>query len=90
MKNRTLSILFFTLAVLSSAFWITSRFVNFNQRGAVSVITEILWLPMLGLLFFLPILSLLLWIKGKYSMRSFFLYAFLLCLATIAFMFASD
>jgi len=90
LKKRTLSYIVFFLALLSSAFWIISRFVDFNQRGAVSVITEILWLPMLGMLFFLPIISMLLWIKGKNGLQSLYLYAFLLCLATIVFMFASD
>ncbi len=90
MKNRTLSYIVFGLAILTSTFWGLSRFVNFNRQGVVSVVTEILWLPMLGLLFFIPIISMLLWIRGKYSLKSLFLYAFLLCLATIVFMFASD
>ncbi|MFT6166382.1 MAG: hypothetical protein ACJAV5_000489 [Vicingaceae bacterium] len=55
-SSKTASIVFI-LSVLASAFWIMGQLVNVYHFAVVGAIFEILWLPMIGLLFTLPIVS---------------------------------
>ena len=45
------------LSILVSIFWICSRFVNVYRFALVGAIFEILWLPMIVMLFFLPLIA---------------------------------
>jgi len=87
---KKLSNIIFILSLLSSGYWLSSRFIDFSQTAVLSAFSEILWLPMLGLLFFIPVLSPVFWIKAKLSIKSLYLYATLLNLLTIVFMFAGE
>ncbi len=88
--NRRMSVILLVLALLTSAFWLAGRWLDYYQIELSGVFFELLWLPMIGLLFFLPIFSLLFWVREKFAFRSLFWISLLICLATIVFMFASE
>ena len=69
-------------AILVSLFWWLTKTVDIYKSAIVGAIFEILWLPMLALLFILPVISLFFWRKDKFSARSLFLYSMLIGLTT--------
>jgi hypothetical protein len=70
------------VSILVSFFWICSRFINVYRFALVGAIFEILWLPMILMLFFLPVIACYFLFKEKFSFHSTYLYAFLLMLFT--------
>jgi hypothetical protein len=70
------------VSILVSIFWICSRFVNVYRFALVGAIFEILWLPMILMLFCLPVISCFYLFKEKFSIHSTYLYAVLLMLFT--------
>ena len=82
--ERGKTILF--LSVLVCVFWCLGRFINVYRFAFVGVIFEILWLPMLGMLFLLPIISMVFLVKEKFTVRSLHLYSILIIVATILLM----
>ncbi|WP_340111889.1 hypothetical protein [Maribellus mangrovi] len=88
--NRTVSSIVFLLAIVVSAFWVFGRYYDFYMSDFTGAIFELLWLPMLGMVFFIPIFSAFFWVKAKFSLKSLYFYTLLLCLATIVYMFMSD
>ena len=70
------------LSILVSIFWICSRFVNVYRFALVGAIFEILWLPMILMLFFLPLIACYFLFKEKFSIHSTYLYALVLMLFT--------
>jgi predicted neutral ceramidase superfamily lipid hydrolase len=69
-------------AILVSLFWWLTKTVDIYKNAIVGAIFEILWLPMLALLFILPVISLFFWRKDKFSVQSLFLYSMLIGLTT--------
>lgn len=76
----------FILSILTSVFWCVGTHVNVYYFAVVGGIFEFLWLPMIVLLFVLPILSFFFFVKEKFNLKSLYLYSFLIVLATILFM----
>jgi hypothetical protein len=70
----------FALSVLVGAFWYGGQYINVYRVPAVGVLFELAWLPMVALLIILPVLSILLLIKEKFSFKSLALYSLLLLL----------
>lgn len=70
------------LSILVSIFWICSRFVNVYRFALVGAIFEILWLPMIVMLFFLPVISGYFLFKEKFSFHSTYLYVLVVMLFT--------
>ena len=77
MHSKTSKIIF-SLSILASVFWCLSQIINVYSFALLGAIFEILWLPMLAALFFLPIISLVLWVKEKFNVRSLYLYSILI------------
>ena len=76
----------FVLSVITCAFWITTQVVDVYYFAVIGAISEILWLPMIGLLFALPVVSFIFLIRDKFQLRSLHLYSFLITLITLLFM----
>ncbi len=84
LKNKnTLSKIVFCLSVFVTAFWILSQLIDVYKIVLVGALFEILWLPMLALLFCLPLISIYHFIKEKYNFKSLYFFLFLIQLATI-------
>ena len=66
------------LSILVSLFWLASRFINIYQFALVGAIFEILWLPMILMVFGLPLISLYYLFKEKFNANSTYLYAILI------------
>lgn len=85
-KSRTKNIIL-GLSLLTAVFWSLSQILNVYTYAVVGAVFEILWLPMLGLLILLPVISLIYWAKEYFSIKSSYLYSLLVILATFLFMF---
>ena len=66
------------LSIFVSLFWLISRFINIYQFALVGAIFEILWLPMILMVFCLPLISLNYLFKEKFNANSTYLYAILI------------
>ena len=77
-KNVILSRIILFASILLLFFWLLSQAFDVYYYKVVGAIFEILWLPMLAGLFVLPIFSIIFWIKGKFSIKSLYLYSFLI------------
>ena len=77
-KNSNTGKIVLLLSVLAATFWCISGVVNVYQPAIVGVIFEILWLPMLALLFLLPVVSIIFLVRERFSFKSFYLYSLLI------------
>jgi hypothetical protein len=66
------------LSILVSLFWFASQFINIYRFALVGAIFEILWLPMILMVFCLPLISFYYLLKEKFSVNSTYLYAILI------------
>jgi hypothetical protein len=62
--------LLFLLSVFIATYWAVSNKVNVYQTKITGAIFEILWLPMLLLLFITPCLAFYFWRKENYTLKS--------------------
>lgn len=84
-KSKTPEIVFI-LSLMTSIFWSVGQLVNVYYFVVVGAIFEIVWLPMIVLLFIIPIVSLIYLVKEKFDLKSLYLYSFLISLSTVIFM----
>lgn len=75
-------IVFFVLSILMLIYWVLVDTIKIYNHAVTGAIYEILWLPMIGLLFFLPLTVLVLWAVNKWSLKSFYFYTLLVCIFT--------
>jgi hypothetical protein len=61
------------LHALLIVFWLVFKYYNVYQTKIGGAIAELLWLPMLLLLFVLPLTDLFLWFRDNFRIRSNFL-----------------
>ncbi|MEO8172774.1 MAG: hypothetical protein ABI581_06810 [Sediminibacterium sp.] len=66
------------LSVLVAAYWYLGKTLDVYGSKFTGAISEILWLPMIILLFVLPIVSIGFFIKEKFSIKSLYLYSLLI------------
>jgi len=85
-KNSRIGKIVFILSIIVPGYWWLGHVINVYSFAFVGAIFEILWLPVLLMLFVLPIISLILLIKEKVNFRSLYLYSLLIGIATILFM----
>lgn len=85
-KNSRTSKIVFLLSIIASGLWWLAKGMNVYSNTIVGAIFELLWLPVLGMLFLLPIISLTLLIKEKINVRSLYIYSILIGIASIIFM----
>jgi hypothetical protein len=76
----------FVLSAATCAFWITVQFVDVYYFAVSGALFEILWFPMIGLLYGLPVVSFIFLIRDKFQFRSLHLYSFLITFITLLFM----
>ena len=86
LTNSRTSKIVFILSIIVAGYWWLGQFINVYNSALGGAIFEILWLPALAMLFILPILSLILVVKEKFSVRSLYIYAMLISITTILFM----
>jgi hypothetical protein len=85
-KNSRTSKMVFLLSIVASGYWWLVQGINVYSNAIFGAIFEILWLPVLGMLFLLPILSMILLIKERVNVRSLYIYSILINITTICFM----
>lgn len=71
------------LSVVVSVFWYIGRITDIYRSAIVGAVFEILWLPMIGMLFLLPVIAVFSLIKEKFSFRSLHLYSILILALTL-------
>jgi len=86
-ENSRISLIILILSIIVSGFWWLGQVIDVYHFDLVGAIYEILWLPVLALLFILPIVSFIFWVKAKFRLRSLYLYSFLILLMSILCMF---
>jgi hypothetical protein len=79
-KNSKTSKIIFSLSIFASVFWCLGQVINVYSFALLGAIFEILWLPMLASLLFLPIISVVLWVKEKFNIKSLYLYSIIIIL----------
>ena len=85
-KNSRTGKIVFILSIIVSGYWWLGQVINVYRFAFVGAIYEILWLPVLLILFLLPIISLILLIKEKVNVKSLYIYSMLISVTTILFM----
>lgn len=69
--------------IFAAIYWIGSRFIAIYTFAAVGAVYEFLWLPVLFVLFILPLFSFLLWAGEKFKVRSANLFNLSMALITV-------
>lgn len=80
-------IVIFLLSVCTAVYWVVSKDAKSYNSKLPGAIVEILWLPMIILVFALPLAAIGLWAKDKFNLRSIYLYTFLIGAATVTWIF---
>lgn len=88
MQNKTslqkaAPILILTLSVLVAIYWGIGKLVNVYSSSFVGAVFEILWLPMLLLLFVLPAASAFYWYKNLFKLNSVYFFSLLISVASL-------
>lgn len=81
--KSTTSKIIFLISIIECLIWILSKSITVYHFSLVGAIFEILWLPVIAMLFILPVMALLYWIKDKFNFRSLNLYSLLILIMTI-------
>ena len=71
------------LSMLVAAYWYFGKTLDVYNQKLMGAVFEILWLPMIILLFVLPIVSIGFFVKEKCNIRSFYLYSLLIGVGAI-------
>jgi hypothetical protein len=71
------------LSMLVAAYWYFGKTLDVRNQKLLGAISEILWLPMIILLFVLPIVSIGFFVKDKFNIRSLYLYSLLIGVGAI-------
>jgi len=82
-KNSKTSKMVFILSIIASGYWWLAKGINVYSNALVVAIFELLWLPVLGMLFLLPIIALIFLVKERVNLRSLYIYSILIGMATI-------
>ena len=83
--SRTSKIVFM-LSIALAGYWCLGQLINVYRFALVGVIFEMLWLPALAMLVGLPIISLILVVKEKFTVQSLNIYSMLIHVSTILFL----
>jgi len=82
-QGINLSKIVFLSSLITFVYWLLGNLIPIYKYAVVGALFEILWLPMMLLLFLLPLFSFFFWMKEKWSIKSLFLYSFLIGIATV-------
>jgi hypothetical protein len=83
LNNRRVFVISFFVAL----FWIIGNTTDVYHFAFTGAFYELLSLPMLALIIFLPVISIILFIKDKFNLKSLALYSILLLTPTILLLF---
>lgn len=86
-QNSANNIRVFVISIIVALFWIIGNTADVYHFAFTGAIYELLSLPMLALIIFLPVISIVFFIKDKFNLRSMALYSFLLLIPVILLMF---
>lgn len=75
-KSQTERIIFF-LSLFVMVFWCSVMLLDIYYFTLVGVFYEIMWLPMLLLIYALPIIAFVFWINSKFDVKTLYFYSFL-------------
>ena len=81
-SNKKASVVVFALSWIVALFWILGNLFDVYQFAVTGAVFEILWLPVLALTFFLPVVTIVLFIKDKFNFKSLNFYSLLLVVGT--------
>ena len=73
----------FLLSIIVCLFWITGSLINVYRFAFVGAVYEILWIGIVALTLMIPIISLIIWIKEGFSLKSLYLVSFIIIVATV-------
>lgn len=65
----------FTVSIITAVYWLLGKFLNIYASKLAGIIFEILWLPMLLLLFAIPAIALFYWIKSRFKFTSLYFFS---------------
>lgn len=73
----------FLITLGASIFWIITKLVPIYENKIVGAVYEMLWLPVVIILFILPLFSFLLWAGEKFRVQSVHLFSIILAALAI-------
>jgi hypothetical protein len=88
--KRSREVLITISSFLVLLFWFFGITYNVYEYKVIGAFFEVLWLPMLGLLFVLPIISIVYLKKGKWNLKSLYSICFILNLLSVLFIIFRD
>ncbi len=74
------------LSLFVTVYWWLPRYFDVYSVAVLGALYELLWLPVLGLLFLLPLVAIAALVREKFSTPIPHLLAIVLCVATLLFM----
>ena len=83
--SRTSKIVFI-LSIAVAGYWCLGQLINVYRFALLGAIFEMLWLPALAMLVGLPIISLIVVVKEKFTVQSLNIYSMLITISTILFL----
>jgi hypothetical protein len=86
--NTQLPKYIFALSFIVSLFWIIGNYTDVYAHKITGAAFEMLWLPMMAMLFILPAISVFLWYKRRFSLHSLYLWCLLMIALAVVFMIA--
>ena len=82
-KNSVSGKLVFVMSIIVAAYWWFGQIFAVYRFAVVGAVYEILWLPVLVMLFVLPVIALVLLIKEKRNIWSLNIYSLLIGVVTV-------
>ena len=82
-KNSVSGKLVFFLTIIVAYYWFLGQVTDVYRFEVVGAVYEILWLPVLVMLFVLPVIALVLLIKEKRNIWSLNIYSLLIGVVTV-------
>lgn len=87
-KGNSLFIILLLIHLVVVTVWLVGQNINVYRYVIVGAIFEILWLPMIVTIIFMPIASFYYWYKDKFKRTSKFLYLLLGTILSIVILFS--
>lgn len=81
-KNSSNNKVLIILSIITAIYWQAGNFLNIYSIAFFGAVFELLWLPMIISIFIGPVISIILFVKDKYNLRSLALYSAILLLIT--------
>lgn len=83
LKNRKVLGFLVALHVIVSVFWLFFRNFDIYSIHVLGIAAEVVWFPMILLLFFLPVVDFVLWLGDKFRWNSGFFYLLLMAAVSL-------